>query len=146
MTVFKQDRIRRRNDPRDQSTLRKSEQTRQAILDAALDFLWSEPFRDLKVGALMTRTETSRSAFYQYFADLHNLMETLLHDLQGEILAIADPWFHGEGDAVALLEESLSGLVKVCYQRGPIIRAVVEAAPMDERLENAWGKFLKVFR
>ena len=145
MAVFNQDTIRRRNDPRDKSTLRKSEQTRQVILNAALNFLWSQPFRDLSVGELMTLTGTSRSAFYQYFGDLHDLMETLLHDLQGEILTVAEAWFHGDGDAVALLDESLMGLVKVCHQRGPIIRAVVEAAPMDERLETAWNKFLKVF-
>ena len=46
---------------------------------------------------------------------------------------------------MALLEESLSGLVKVCYQRGPLIRAVVDAAPMDARLERARNNFLKVF-
>ena len=145
MSPTKQDEIRRRNDPRDTSTLRKSEQTRQAILDGALKFLWTKPFRDLTVAELMSLTGTSRSAFYQYFSDLHGLMETLLHDLQGEILGVAEPWFQGDADPVALLEESLSGLVKVCHKRGPIIRAVAEAAPMDERLETAWNKFLKVF-
>ena len=124
---------------------RKSERTRQAILDNALEFLWTHPFRDLSVSQLMALTAISRPAFYQYFADLHELMEALLEDLQGEILAVAEAWFHGEGDPVALLEESLSGLVKVCYQRGPIIRAVVDAAPMDERLELAWSGFLGVF-
>jgi hypothetical protein len=58
---------------------------------------------------------------------------------------VAEPWFHGEGDPVSLLEKSLSSLVKVCHQRGPLIRAVVDAAPMDERLEKVWTGFLKVF-
>lgn len=145
MSPTNQEAIRRRNDPRDKSTLRRSEQTRQAILDGALQFLWTQPFRELTVAELMSLTGTSRSAFYQYFSDLHDLIETLLHDLQGEILTVAEPWFHGEGDPVLLLEESLSGLVKVCHRRGPLIRAVVDAAPMDERLEKAWTGFLKVF-
>ena len=38
-----------------------------------------------------------------------------------------------------------SGLVRVCYQQGPILRAVSDAAPMDERLEKAWSDFLKDF-
>jgi hypothetical protein len=34
-----------------------------------------------------------RSAFYEYFHDLHKLRESLLEDLEQEILAVADPWF-----------------------------------------------------
>ena len=56
----------------------KSERTRAAILDAALEFIWTHPFRDMTVNALMAPTGLSRSAFYQYFNDLHDLMETLL--------------------------------------------------------------------
>lgn len=145
MPPTKQAEIRRRNDPREKPTPRKSEQTRQAILDESLKFLWTHPFRDLTVGELMSLTGGSRSAFYQYFTDLHDLMESLLHELQTEILDAAQPWFQGEGEPVSHLEESLSGLVKVCYQRGPILRAVADAAPMDERLEQAWSKFLEIF-
>ena len=39
----------------------------------------------------------------------------------------------------------MAGLVRVCYQQGPILRAVVDARPMDERLEKAWTKVLKNF-
>lgn len=137
--------MRRRNDPRDHSALRKSERTRKSILDAALKFLWSSPFRDLTIAELMAQTGVSRSVFYQYFADLHDLMENLLADLEQEIIEVATPWLNAESDPATVLAKSLSGLVKVCYQRGPIIRAVAEAAPMDERLESAWNQFLEVF-
>ena len=132
MSDTQSEKTRRRNDPRDRSALRKSERTRQAILDAALAFLWSKPFRDLTISELMAQAGASRSVFYQYFADLHDLMENLLKDLEQEILVAATPWLTAEKDAAEKLAESLSSLVKVCYQRGPIIRAVVEAAPMDE--------------
>ena len=56
---------------------RKSEQTRTEILEAALEFFWTQPFRDLTVNELMSRTSASRSAFYQYFDDLYGLLETL---------------------------------------------------------------------
>ncbi len=124
---------------------RKSERTREAILDSALQFLWKSPFRDLTVGELMSATGSSRSTFYQYFKDLHELMEALLRGLNQEIFEVARPWFEGEGDPVPLLKESLAGLVKVCHEQGPIIRAVVEAAPMDGRLEQAWSNFIKSF-
>jgi AcrR family transcriptional regulator len=123
----------------------KSERTRAAILNAALEFVWSHPFRDMTVNALMSATGLSRSAFYQYFRDLHDLMETLLDMLKGEVLAVTGPWFECAGDPVVLLSESLAGLVDVCYRRGPILRATDDAAATDERLEKAWAQFVKQF-
>jgi AcrR family transcriptional regulator len=123
----------------------KAERTRAAILNAALDFVWSHPFRDLTVGQLMSATGLSRAAFYQYFGDLHDLMEALLGLIEGEILAAAEPWFTGTGDPVVLLRESLTGLVEVSYRQGPILRATAEAAPNDKRLEKTWAQFLERF-
>ena len=111
----------------------------------ALKFLWTHPFRELTVGEVMSISGASRSAFYQYFADLHELMETLLQGIEDDIFAVAMAWFEGEGDPVALLEETMAGLVRVCYRQGPILRAVADAAPMDERLEKAWTNVLKNF-
>ena len=123
----------------------KSERTRAAILDAALEFIWSHPFRDLTVKSLTTSAGLSRSAFYQYFDDLHDLMETLLDMLKGEVMAVTGPWFTGVGDPIALLNESLVGLVEVCYRLGPILRATDDAAASDKRLEHAWAQFVKQF-
>lgn len=124
---------------------RKSEQTRAEILESALDFLWTHPFRDLTVNELMSRTSAGRSAFYQYFGDLYELIEALLHGLEADILGVATPWLLGDGDAFALLKKSLTGLVQVCYERGPILRAVSDAAVSDERLEHEWTRFLTKF-
>jgi AcrR family transcriptional regulator len=123
----------------------KSERTRAAILDAALEFIWSHPFRDMTVNALMASTGLSRSAFYQYFNDQHDLMETLLDMLQEEIFALTGSWFGGTGDPVILLNESLAGLVEVCYRMGPILRATDDATATDKQLEMAWTQFLGKF-
>ena len=131
--------------PKPDQSVRKSERTREAILGAALDILWTHPFRDLTIAELMARAGSSRPTFYQYFTDLHDLMETLLDTLKIEILDAAEPWLTAEDDPVSQLAEGLSGLTKVSYRLGPIIRAVVEAAPMDERLERAWNKFVQAF-
>ncbi len=145
MTLSKQERIRQRNDPRRPPEPRRSERTRQAILNAALEFLWSRPFRDLTIADLMSQTDISRQTFYRHFADLHDLMEALLDDLKQSFQAVAGPWLADDGDPIAQLAEGLSGVVKVAYQKGPVMRAVVEAAPMDERLEQAWTDFVQVF-
>jgi len=123
----------------------RAERTRAAILDAALEFIWTHPFRDMTVGSLMAPTGVSRSGFYQYFDDLHDLMETLLNMLKDEIFAATGSWFTGVGDPVVLLKESLTGLVEVCYRFGPILRATVDAAASDKRLEKAWLEFMGEF-
>ena len=114
-------------------------------MNAAVDFLWTHPFRDMTVSSVMASTGVGRSAFYQYFKDLHELMEILLDTVRDEILAVTGPWFTGVGDPVVLLNESLDGLVEVCYQQGPILRATTDAATTDERLEKAWAQFVKQF-
>ena len=145
MSEPKRSEIRRRNRPGGKAEPRKSERTRRAILDAALTILWTHPFRDLTVGELMSLAGTSRSAFYQYFEDLHDLMEALFRGMEKDIIDVTSAWFQGEGDPIPLLEQSLENVTRVCYQRGPILRAISDAAPMDERLEKAWTGFVKDF-
>jgi len=115
------------------------------ILDAALEFLWSNPFREMTVSSIMEPTELSRSAFYRHFHDLHLVMESLLLDLEQEILRVAELWLTQTGPPLDLLRESLSGLVRVCYERGPILRAIVDSAPTDQRLDRIWNEFLERF-
>lgn len=124
---------------------RKSERTRKAILDSALELLWSRPFRAITVADLMSITGAGRSAFYQYFDDLYGVMELLLLRLEEDIMEAAVPWFTGEGEPIDLLHQSLAELVRVCYENGPVLRAVSDASTTDERLEKSWSKFLGVF-
>lgn len=121
------------------------EEARREIFDAGIEFLWERPFRDLTVAELMARTTLSRPAFYQYFADLHALMEAMLTELESAVRQTASPWLGGQGEPIEAIRESLRGVIEVCIERGPILRAVAEAAPLDERLEMAWANFLDVF-
>jgi AcrR family transcriptional regulator len=131
--------------PKPAPKIAKSERTRAAILNAAVDLLWTHPFRDMTVSSLMIPTGAGRSAFYQYFKDLNEVMETLLSMLNEEVLAVTGPWFEGTGDPIALLNDSLASVVDVCYRLGPILRATENAAATDERLEKAWAQFVKQF-
>jgi hypothetical protein len=65
--------------------------------------------------------------------------------VKDEVLAVTGPWFTGVGDPVVLLSESLDGLVDVCYHRGPILRAIDDAAATDKRLEKVWAQFFGEF-
>ena len=132
-------------NPKPTERIIKSDRTRADILNAALEFVWSRPFREMSVSSLMATTDISRSAFYQYFEDVHQLMKELLDLLAEEIFVAAKPWISSVGDPVALTHESLAGLVRVGYQRGPFIQAIADAATTDERFEKDWSKFLKGF-
>lgn len=90
----------------------------------------------------MADTTLSRPAYYQYFADLHELMEWLLGDVEASMHEAARPWVQGEGEPLAALRKSLRGVVDTCVEHGPVFRAVAEAAPLDERLEEAWSAFM----
>ena len=123
----------------------KAERTRAAIMDAALAFLWVRPFREMTVNALMAGTGLSRSAYYQYFTDLHDLMRAVQDLISVEIFSAAEPWVVGTGDPVALVNESIAGMVRVGHQRGPFVRALSDAATTDEVFEGAWNDFLGAF-
>ncbi len=119
--------------------------TRAAIMDAGQEFLLARPFRELTVGGLMKLTGHSRPTFYLYFNDLHGLMEALLDEVKVGIVEGARPWLSNEGDAVEELQSSLSALVNVGYEQGAILKAVSDAAPGDERLEQVWQAFIGSF-
>ena len=99
----------------------------------------------MSVNSLMASTDLSRSAFYQYFDDIHKLMETLLQMLAEEIFASSNHWLEGVGDPVALMNETFEGLTRTCHRHGPFLRAVSDAATTDERFEKDWVQFLCAF-
>ena len=142
MSFKKPSSSRLRADPQPTTKISKSDRTRAQIMDAALEFIWSRPFHEMTVNSLMTSTGVGRSTFYRYFRDLHEVMEALLDILEGEISEVVHPWFTGVGDPVALLNETVAGMVRVLYQRGPFLRAIADAAATDKRFEKDWNQFL----
>lgn len=134
-----------RVSPQPSTKIGKSERTRASIMNAALDFLWSRPFSEMTVNLLMASTDVGRSAFYKHFEDMHELMEALLNMLRDEIFAVDQPWLIGTGDPVALLDETLLSLVQLCYERGPFLKAISDAAATDKRVAKSWRQFCEEF-
>lgn len=132
-------------EPEPIAKIGRAEHTRAEILDAAFKFLWSRPFRDMTVNALMATIPQSRTAFYMYFDDIHGLMAALLKKLESEILKGASPWLCDDGDPVALLYESLAAEAQFGYQCGPFIKAVSDAAATNAGLEDQWNTLLDRF-
>ena len=118
------------------------EEARREITEAAVRFLAERPFRDLTVSGLMAGTSLSRPAFYQYFDDLHHLLESMLGEVGEAMHQTANPWLAGEGEPVDALRRSLAGVIQATVMHGTVLRAASVAAPLDPRLERAWAAFM----
>ena len=123
----------------------KSDRTRQQIIDTAVGFMWQHPIREMTVSKLMKETPFARSVFYVYFHDIPALCKVLLDDIQNRIMAESLSWFESLGDPVALLYESLAGLVEVMFEGGPLIKAIEQSARTDEKFEQIWDANLHFF-
>jgi len=85
-------------------------EARREIVRSAISFLWEHPFRDLRIGELMAGTTLSRPAFYQYFTDLHHLIEALLDEVETVMHETANPWIGRDSEPVSALREWLESL------------------------------------
>jgi len=117
---------------------RSIEAGRREILDAAAAFLSERRFRGLTVGRLMERAGISRSGFYFYFRDLYQVVEALLREMQQELLQAAMPWIEGRRGAADDVRESLARITEIWARRGPMLREISSAAPLDARLERVF--------
>ena len=113
---------------------RTSEESRQEIIDVARAYVSKNGLRDLTVDRLMQGTEIGRSAFYVYFASIHELAAVFVNELAVKIEAVSAEWYRGEGDPLFWLRDTLRGGVEFWEANGPMIRALEEASWHDEKL------------
>src|SRR5688572_12189844 len=73
------------------------EETRRQILDAALAFLRGHSYRELSVDEVMALTGHTRTVFYRHFADIPDLMLTLIDEVGGQVVEVAAQWADSDG-------------------------------------------------
>jgi AcrR family transcriptional regulator len=118
---------------------RRPEEAEREILDAAEAFLRERPFRELTVDEVMARTGLSRPAFYAYFRDRYGLVTRLLERVGAELFEIDRGWLEGEGgDSRSKVRETLEGGAAFFARRGPLLRAVADAAANDPEVERLY--------
>jgi AcrR family transcriptional regulator len=129
------ERRRARHDPKE---------TEREILEAAEELLLEVPFREVTVARVMRRTDLKRPAFYTHFKDRHDLMLRVVQHIGDELFATADKWFGGN-DPENDIRDALDGTVEVFVRHGPVLTALADAAPTDERVEEAYNALVKAF-
>jgi TetR/AcrR family transcriptional regulator, ethionamide resistance regulator len=114
------------------------ESTRNDILGAAEDLLRERPYREISVDAIMAEIGLTRTSFYRHFDDLTDVVLRLFDQVGHEVIGVAKQW---AGSAGAGYPEpgidALASLVAFYVRHGPLMRAFVEAAVADERIERA---------
>jgi AcrR family transcriptional regulator len=115
------------------------------ILQAAEDFLRERPFRELSVDEVMARTSLSRSSFYVYFRDRHDLLLRLIQEIGDALMQMADRWLTGTGDPRADARAALEGLSAVYSEHGIAMRAIADAARVDPQVEHFYEDLIDRF-
>ncbi len=119
------------------------------ILDAAEKLLRRHAFHELTVALVMGETGLARPSFYQYFADLHQLLAKLTERYIAEVIAIAeasidlpiDPLGRDSRD-IGLLRESYEQGCKLIRKRRHLHRALVDAAPGDPSVDRIHRRYM----
>jgi AcrR family transcriptional regulator len=114
------------------------EATRRQILETAEELLRERPFRELSVEAVMAEIGMTRTSFYRNFDDLTDLLLRLFAEVSQQLLDVAKQWARSAGAGYpAPGREGLAGLVAFYVRHGPLMRAFIEAAAVDEQIESA---------
>jgi AcrR family transcriptional regulator len=120
--------------------------TRLDIMDAAAGFLRERPFRELSVDAIMGQVGLTRTAFYRHFDDTTDLVLRLLEQLVGRLYPVAERWRAAIGESYpAPAREGLAAIVDFFIAEGPLVRAIVDAAVVDDRIETAYRGVRETF-
>ena len=115
------------------------------IVAAAEQFLGERPFRELSVDEIMARTSLSRSSFYVYFRDRHDLLLRIVEAIGDDLMAMADRWLTGSGDPGADARLALEGLAGVYAEHGVVMRAIADAARVDPVVEQVYDALIDRF-
>lgn len=117
---------------------RSREAARGEIVAAAEAFLVARPFRELSVEEVMADTSLSRSSFYVYFRDRHELLLSIVQEIGGELFEQVAPWLEGPGEPRTEMSRALAGVVRVYAEHGPVMRAISDASTSDPLVETVY--------
>ena len=117
---------------------RSREAARGEIVAAAEAFLVTRPFRELSVEEVMADTSMSRSSFYVYFRDRHELLLSIVQEIGGQLFEQVQPWLAGGVEPRAEMTRALRGVVRVYAEHGPVMRAISDASSSDPLVEAVY--------
>src|SRR5215210_1250404 len=125
---------------------RRHEQVKTAVRKATLELVSDAPFKDVTVDEIAQGAGLTRSAFYFYFRDKHDVLMSATEDVVDLLYREADRWWHGEdGDPHALISAALEGVVSVYQRNARLLRVATEVSSYDDEVRDVWKGLVERF-
>ena len=94
----------------------------------------------------MAQVGLTRTAFYRHFEDTTDLVLRLLQELMIKLYPVAKRWRATAGERYPdAAREGLAAIVDFFVADGPLLRAIVDAAVIDDRIEVAYRGVTETF-
>lgn len=117
---------------------RSRDETRAAVLRAAIALAERAPYRDLTVDEIAREAGISRSAFYLHFRDRSELLAAALGEVAGELERLAGRWWANRAGPAVQVREAVSGFVAAYGEHAAVLRLAGDASVHDEELRRLW--------
>lgn len=126
-------------------TGRRREEVKARLRAAMLEQVRAASFRDLRIESVAEAAGLSRSAFYFYYRDKHDLLMDSASAAAEQLYEQADLWWHGEGEPAELIGSALRGAAEVWVANGDVLRTTTEASTYDPELRAFWRTVVNRF-
>jgi AcrR family transcriptional regulator len=133
-------------DQRERSRLGRVE-SRTRIIAAATELIRERGFAQLSVGEVMERAGIGRTLFYRHFDDLPDLLMKAGREAIEELYTTHETLAHAAVTAdPQVIRRGLEAAAAVYVRHGPLLRAIAEAATVDERIHEGQSAMRERFR
>jgi AcrR family transcriptional regulator len=123
------------------------EQSRERIVAAAGEIVRRAPFAELTVDDVMREAGIGRTIFYRHFDDLADLLMRAGREAIDELLDAQVEFSRARmGDGPAVVRSAIQPAVAVYERHGPLLRAISEAAAVEERIATGQDAIRERFR
>ena len=123
------------------------EQSRERIIAAAESLVQRVPFAELTVDDVMREAGFGRTIFYRHFDDLPDLLMRAGREAIDELLDAQVAFSEARmGDGPEVVRSAIEPAVSVYQRHGPLLRAISEAAGVDERISAGQNAIRERFR
>ena len=113
-------------------------ESRQAIVAAATELVRETSYGALTVDDVMRRAGFSRTIFYRHFDDLADLLQRAAGDAFADLFELERGLAEAaKGGGPEILRAAIEPAVDVYARHGPLLRAIAEAAIVDEEIAAA---------
>jgi AcrR family transcriptional regulator len=123
------------------------EQSRERIVAAVGELVRRTPFAELTVDDIMREAGFGRTIFYRHFDDLGELLMRAGREAIDELLEAQVEFSQVRmGDSPEVVRSAIEPAVAVYERHGPLLRAISEAAAVDERIATGQDAIRERFR